>query len=287
MAVYKRGYQRYTGPVTGEWTRLLAFPRFAWRRLLGQRLVIIALMISILPVIVAATFIYLGNHQELWRGLRMGEEARLLDPNGSFFLIFTNAQAALAVMVAALTGPGLIAPDLANGGLPLYFSRPLTRRDYVLARLIVLMGLLSLLTWIPGLLLFLLQSTMAGGDWAVKNWNIGAGIAGGQMIWITFVSLVALAASAWVKWRIIAGALILALFFVTAGAGGVINAVFRERWGMYLNPAINMSNLWREFFGLDLPEGLDAGTSAICLALMAAGFVWALSRKLRPVEVVR
>lgn len=287
MAVYKRGYQRYTGPLTGEWTRLLAYPRFAWQRLLAQRLVIIALMLSVLPILVAATFIYLGSHQELWRGMGMGDAARLLEVNGLFFLVFTNVQAGFAVVVAALTGPGLIAPDLANGGLPLYFSRPLTRRDYVLSRMLVLVGLLSLLTWVPGLLLFVMQTSMAGGEWAVKNWHLGVGMVGGQIIWIVFVSLVALAASAWVKWRIIAGALTLALFFVTAGAGGVINAVFRERWGLYLNPAVNMSNLWREFFGVDLPMGLEVRTSAISLGLMALLFLWALHRKLRPVEVVR
>ena len=287
MAVYKRGYQRYTGPVTGHGTRLLAFPRFAWRRLLGQRLVIVAIMLSILPVLLAALFIYLGNHQELWRGLGMGDAARLLDVNGTFFLLLTNSQATFAVIVAALTGPGLIAPDLANGGLPLYFSRPLTRRDYVIARLIVLVGLLSLLTWVPGLLLYLMQSSMAGWDWAAANWNIAVGLVGGSMVWILFVSLVALASSAWVKWRIIAGALILALFFVTAGAAEMINAVFRERWGSYLNPSMNMSNLWRAWFGLDLPRDLEVLPSAISLAAMSLVFVWALQRKLRPVEVVR
>ena len=287
MAVYKRGYQRYGGPLTGHWTRLLAFPRFAWRRLIGQRLVIIALMVSIIPVLVAATFIYLANHQELWQGLGMTGAAELLDINGSFFLIFTNSQAVIAIIVAALTGPGLIAPDLANGALPLYFSRPLTRLDYVLARLIVLAGLLSLLTWVPGILLFLMQASMAGWGWAATNWNIAAGIVGGGLIWILLVSLVALASSAWVKWRIIAGALILALFFVSSGAGVVINAVFRERWGLYLNPAMNMANLWSSFFGLDPVRGLEAGPSAICLGVLMLALAWALNRKLRPVEVVR
>lgn len=287
MAVYKRGYQRYNGPVTGHWNRLLAFPRFAWRRLIGQRLVIIALMLAVIPVMVAATFIYLANHEELWRGLGMGEAAKLLEINGDFFLIFTNTQAVFVVIVAALTGPGLIAPDLANGGLPLYFSRPLTQRDYVLARLIVLVGLLSLLTWVPGLLLLLLQSSLAGWDWAVTNWRYSIGVVGGQLIWVVFVSLVALAASAWVKWRIIAGALILALFFVTAGAGGVINEVFRERWGLYLSPAVDMSNILRAMFGLEMPRDLQLLPSVICLAVMTVVFAWALHHKLKPVEVVR
>ncbi len=287
MAVYKRGYQRYSGPLTGRWTRLLAFPRFAWRRMMDQRLVLIALMLSMLPVVVAMAMIYVGNRQDLWRGLGMGDAAKMLEINASFFLIWMNAQAAFAVILAALAGPGLVAPDLANGGLSLYFSRPQTPRDYAAARLIVLTGLLSLPTWIPAALLLLLQSSMAGWDWVAANWRLAPAILGGLMLWIFFVSLVALASSAWVKWRIIAGALILALFFVTAGAGQVINAVFRERWGLYLNPAVNMSNLWHAFLGLELPRDLEAWPSAVCLAAMTLVFGWALLRKLRAVEVVK
>ena len=33
MAVYKRGYRRYAGPLTGRWTRFMVLPRYAWRRL--------------------------------------------------------------------------------------------------------------------------------------------------------------------------------------------------------------------------------------------------------------
>lgn len=287
MAVYKRGYGRYSGPLADRWTRLLAFPRFAWRRLFAQRLVTAALMLSVIPPLFAALLIYIANHQELWRGLGLGGGARLLEIDANFFLTFMNTQAVFAVVVAALTGPGLIAPDLANGALALYFSRPLTRSEYVSARMIVIAGLLSLLTWVPGTLLFSMQWSMAGPDWAWANWNIAAGIVGGSALWILFVALVALASSAWVKWRIIAGALVLALFFVSAGAAEIINAVFRERWGSYINPGVNMANLWRASFGLDPAQGMDVEPSALSLAAMAIVFGLALARKLRPVEVVR
>jgi len=29
MAIYKRGYERYQGPLTSHWTRVLVLPRFA------------------------------------------------------------------------------------------------------------------------------------------------------------------------------------------------------------------------------------------------------------------
>ena len=69
-----------------------------------------------------------------------------------------------------------MAPDLTNNALPLYFSRPLSRFDYVLARLLVLVGLLSLVTWVPGLLLFAMQSGMAGWSWFAANWRLGVGL---------------------------------------------------------------------------------------------------------------
>jgi ABC-2 type transport system permease protein len=110
----------------------------------------------------------------------------------------------------------LIAPDLANGALPLYFSRPMSRAEYVLARLLVLVGLLSPITWSPGVLLFLMQSGMAGWTWLTENWDLGLGVFSGFLIWIGFVSLVAMASSAYVKWRIIAGALVLVFFVARA-----------------------------------------------------------------------
>ena len=41
MAVYKRGYQRYQGAISGRWTRFMVLPRYAWRRLYQQRLVLV------------------------------------------------------------------------------------------------------------------------------------------------------------------------------------------------------------------------------------------------------
>ena len=87
-----------------------------------------------------------------------------------------------------------------------------------LALALVLVGLLSAVTWVPGVLLFSMQSGMAGWSWFVANWTMGAAIFLGFLLWVLLVGLVAMASSAYVKWRIIAGALVLGVFFVLAGA---------------------------------------------------------------------
>jgi ABC-2 type transport system permease protein len=175
MAVYKRGYTRYQGALTGRLARLFVLPRFAWRRLLEQRLVVILLVAATFWPLLCAGFIYVSNHSELLLGFD-AEMSALLKIDGSFFVIFMNTQSVFAILLSSFAGPSLIGPDLANGALSLYFSRPMSRLEYVLARLLVLLGVLSVVTWIPGLLLFFMQSAMAGWSWFANNWQLGAGV---------------------------------------------------------------------------------------------------------------
>src|SRR3972149_3328761 len=225
MAVYKRGDQRDRGPLTGRRARFMVLPRNAWRRLYQQRLVLLLTMLGFVWPLLCAGFIYLTNHAELLQGLE--EEFRqFIQVDGRFFAIFMYVQAGFAMFLAALAGPRLISPDLANNSRSLYFSRPLTRWSYGLARLTVLVGMLSVVTWIPGLLLFGLQVGLAGGWWFWANRALGAGVVAGFLLWLLVLSLVAMASSAYVKWRIVAAAGSLAFFVLLGGVAEMIDNVF-------------------------------------------------------------
>jgi len=285
MAVYRRGYRRYQGKLTGPWTQFMVLPRFSWRRLFQQRLVVLLTVIAMIWPLLCACFVYLTNHAELLKGLDR-EFQSFIEVNGKFFLIFMNVQAAFSIFLAALTGPGLVAPDLANNALPLYFSRPLTRSAYALARITVLFGMLSAITWVPGLLLFGMQVGMAGGEWFWANWAIGSGILAGFALWVLLVSVVALAGSAWVKWRVVAGALVLGFFSILAGVSAMINEIFRVTWGHALNPAWAVNRLWCSMLGVEPPAGPGVIPCALVLAAITLLLALVLERKLRPVEVV-
>jgi len=285
MAVYKRGYRRYRGPLTGRWTRFMVLPRYAWRRLYHQRQVLVPTLLALVWPLLCAGFVYLTNHADLLKGLDK-EFLQFIQVNGNFFAIFMYVQAGFAVFLAALAGPGLLAPDLANNALPLYFSRPLTRWSYGLARLTVLVGMLSVVTWIPGLLLFGLQVGLAGGWWFMANWTLGAGVVAGFLLWLLVLSLVAMASSAYVKWRVVAGAVTLAFFFILSGVAEMINNVLRVTWGHVVNPVWAVHQVWCALLGVEPPAGPGAGASAWSLAVMILLLVLVIERKLRPVEVV-
>src|SRR5260370_12769577 len=116
MAVYKRGYQRYNGPRTGQLARLLVLPRFAWQRLLSQRLVVIILVASLFFPLGCAGWVYLANHVQLLA--RFGPAGSFFQIDSGFFLLFTDVQAIFAIVMSAFAVPRLIAPALTNGALP-------------------------------------------------------------------------------------------------------------------------------------------------------------------------
>lgn len=285
MAVYRRGYQRYQGPITSRRARFLVLPRFAWKRLFQQRLIALLMLVALIWPLLCAIFIYISNHAELLKG--MGKQFQnFVEVKGNFFIIFMQVQAYFAILLAALAGPGLIAPDLANNALPLYFSRPLSRAEYALGRLTTLFGMLSLITWVPGLLLFSIQVGMADKSWIGANWRIGLGIIAGFAVWILLVSLVALAGSAYAKLRVVAGGIVLGFFFILDGASAMINAVFRSTWGSLLNPTWTIRRLWYAMFAVDPPAGPGVWACILALAAILILLLLVLERKLRPVEVI-
>jgi ABC-2 type transport system permease protein len=286
MAVHKRGYKRYDGPLTSRWARLLVLPRFAWSELMSDRKVMSIFMIALFWPLACLAFIYLANHRELLFGLD-SDFSEFLQIDGAFFVLFMTLQAIFAVLLATFAGPSLIAPDLSNGALSLYFGRPFSRTDYVVSRMLALAGVLSPVTWIPGVVLFLMQASMAGWSWTAENWTLGFGIFGGFALWVIFVSLVALTSSAYVRWRVVSGGLILGVFFVLAGASEMAGMILAADWPMVFNPTRASIQIWRALLGDEALPGPNAWLCFLTMASMALALLAVLGRKLRPVEVVR
>ena len=285
MAVYKRGYQRYDGAMTGRASRLLVLPGYAWRDLLKKRLMVSLLIISMFWPLGCIVFIYLSNHAELLFNFDRGFK-QFLEIDSSFFLIFMRVQAVFSILIAIFAGPGLIAPDLSNNALQLYFSRPFSRAEYVFSRMTVLLGLLSVVTWIPAILLFSIQSTMADGNWFIQNWNLGLGIFISLLIWIVLVSLVAMAASAYVRRKIMAEAFILGIIFILPVVTNIFNRLFNVEWASLFNPILVMNQIWRWLLGAAPEPGPDVLYCCLAAIVMLVLLLTVLRRKLRPVEVV-
>jgi ABC-2 type transport system permease protein len=284
MAVYKRGYEGYQGRLTPEWSRALVIARHAYRRVFDSRLMIAYLVLASIAPVVYAVLIYLPHNTG---ALRIFNFRNLLSIDAGFFYHFISGQAFLAFLLTTYLGPGLISADLANNALPLYFCRPFSRTEYVLGKMSVLAILLSAITWVPGLLLFAFQSYLEGFAWLRENFYIATAIFVGSWIWILLLSLLALAMSAWVKWKLAAGALIVALVFVAAGFGEAVERTLHTESGGLISILKDMDAVWFSLFRLPNSTGLPFEGAVGALFAVSALCLYLLARKIRACEVER
>jgi ABC-2 type transport system permease protein len=300
MAVYKKTYRPYEGAITAGWSRFLVISRYAFEDLHRSRFLNIFFLATFVYPLVCALIIYVQHNVSVLSLFGAQAARNLISINATFFMALLGWQSMLALFLAAFIGPGLVTPDLANNALVLYLARPFSRTEYVLGKMSVLLILLSLMTWIPGLLLFALQGYLEGWAWATANARFAWAMFWGGWIWILILALLALALSAWVKWKPAAGALMFGVFFVAAGFGAAINQVQRTKWGNLLNINNLIGSVWVNMF--EGPNGTSTGAvffrvsrgeqiplwccwaALIGLCLVC---LYMLARKIRGMEVVR
>jgi ABC-2 type transport system permease protein len=285
MAVYKRSYHGYAGPLMPEWSRFLILSRQAWRSIFSERWMTGFFIVCCFPFLISAAMIYVAHSASVMSIFKL-PSGSLIDINATFFYRVLSSQSGLAFVMAAFVGPGLVSPDLTNNGLVLYLCRPFSRTEYVLGKFVVIAVLLSAITWIPGLLLFTMQAALAGWSWTWSNLYLIGSILIASWILIIALSLLALAMSAWVKWRPVAGALVLGVLFLGSSFGWAINAVMRTQHGLLIGIPIQISRIWQALFSQPTDPG-STGEAWFAITATSALCLYLLSRKLRAYEVVR
>src|SRR5215813_11870405 len=248
MAVYERSYKPFPGALTPEWSRFLIIPRYAYRDVFKSKLFTAFFAICFVPLLVEAILIYL-HHNVNALGIMRLDLQELIPIDATFFQTFVNLQGGFAFFVALLIGPPLVSRDLRNNALPLYLCRPFSRPEYVMGKMSVILILLSAMTWVPQLLLFLFQSYLEGFAWFRTNLWIASAIIIGGVVWVLLLALLSQTVSALVKWRVVASAALLGLFFIPTIFGEFINLVFQTHWGNIISLGALMKNVTAGLFG--------------------------------------
>lgn len=290
MSVYKRTYQPYTGFLLPGWARTLVLSKYGFSEVWSSKITIVLFVVCALPFLGELFSIALANNPLIRAAINARGGFVVIGPEFFFHVLQLHSWFALAL--TAWVAPRLISFDLADNALPILLSHPISRASYVIGKALVLLGLLSTITWIPIALLFGYQSYSSPTPWAGENFFLLYGSLFGTWIWIVFLTLLGLAMSAWVKWRIASTGLIFAAILVPAGFGQIVDAVLRTKWGMLLNLPVMTAVLWRRLLQMDpLPAHLtgEIPISAILISLGIAVLLClaTLDRRIRAREVVR
>jgi ABC-type transport system involved in multi-copper enzyme maturation permease subunit len=289
MSVFEHDYRPYEGRLTPLRSRPLVLARYALHEAWSSKITIGLFVLALLPCLVELVIIYVADNP-VARALIMRGDS-VLTIGESFFLKALETQCWFALVLAAWIAPRLVSFDLGDNALPILLSHPVSRFGYLLGKFLALSLSLSYVTWVPCLLLFVYQCYASPQPWAMGHLSLAAGILAGAAIWIVLLSMVALAVSAWVKWRVIATGAIFAVVFVPAGVGGIASAILRTKWGLLLNLPVVMTEIWMRLLGVP-PFGATRfwlpGSALITVLVIACLLcVAVLNARIRAREVVR
>lgn len=289
MAVYEQTYRRYDGPLLSGFQRFWVIPRYAWKRLAGSKLVVILLVLAAVTTLGAATIIYLPHNLRVIQTMGI-DVAGLIPIDARFFRFWLGIQLLFSFLFVLIAGPRLISMDTSNGALPLYLARPLDRKEYVLGKLSVLAVVISLMTWVPGLLLFALQGALDS-SWIGENLRIAAALFGGSWLWILWVGFVTLGLSALLRWPLAVRGALLVMYFVLFPFGFILAEVMNSQQGHLIHIFGDLAHVLDVLFGVHTLYGgswseVSTAGAVTMLVVTFALALLVLFKKLRAYEVV-
>lgn len=280
MPIYEQTYRKYEARAPLRKVRFWPITREALRLVLAKKAFLFLLIGAWSPVVFWIIRIYIVT--------QFPDIRRALPADARLFGEFLKIQTMFTLFLSIFGGAGLIANDLRTGAILVYLSRPLTRRDYVLGKLGVLLALNASVTLVPALLLYVAALSLAPDQFL--KWEllwIGPAIVLYSLAICLATSLVALAVSSLSRSARVAGlgffGLIIGLDLVRA----VLRGIYRRPETALVSFQGNLHALGNALFGLQdraftLPWAYPAALLVLaCLASLAI-----LRSRVRAVEIV-
>jgi len=278
MPIHDQGYRRYGGhrqPHGKTWwviARAGIMERLRERKFLGL------LLVAWGQFLVRAVLLYIASNYA---------QASFLAPTASTFRDFLAVQAVFVFFITLYVGSGLIANDRRANALQIYLSKPLTRVEYVVGKLTTLVIFLTAVTWLPAILLLLLQMLFAGNLTFIKN-NLflfpAITLYSAVLVLTSAFSMLAL--SSLTKSRRFVAVMYAGLLFFTAAMSQVLRAITGSRAWAIISPGDVLDVFSAVIFRTPGPRSLPFPVAVLFVVLLLAGCVFVLERRVRGVEVV-
>jgi ABC-2 type transport system permease protein len=281
MPIHDQGYRRYGGNKARTGTAWMVIARAGIRTMVSKKAFLGLMLISWFPFFVRAVQFYAASN------LTNIPQASLLAPSADTFRQFLEQQQTFVFFVTVYVGAGLIANDRRANALQIYLSKPLTRAEYVLGKLAILMTFLALVTWLPAIVLLIVQIAFAGNFTFFKNNAfLFPAITLFAFIEVALASSTMLALSSLSKSSRYVAILYAAVIFFTQAVYGVLYAVTRSTSFSWLSFSANLSQIGDVIFRQPQKYDTPWPVALLMIAALVALSGVILERRVRGVEVV-
>ena len=225
--VFDRGYAHYDGPRLGRPQAIRSLIGYSMTRAMGilkswtAKVLPFLLYVAVLIPVIAM----------------IGIDALVPDFEFSSYTTYISWTMVVVGIFVAMTAPEMICVDRRERTLPLYFSRAITRTDYIGAKAVAITLLTTTMTLLPLAILWLGRQLSAGSVWSSIRNNIddlGKIFFLGLLISLTF-GIVALAVSSLTDRKAVAITIIFIGFIVLNAIAAVSMELLEEYdWSRYL-----------------------------------------------------
>lgn len=278
MPIHDQGYRRYRGDRVPNGRTWMVIARTGVRAFFHKRAFLGLLLLSWMPFFARALQIYAVANLP---------QAAFLALTPETFRQFLQQQQIFVFFITVYVGSGLIANDRRANALQIYLSKPLTRSEYVLGKLTVLMTFLLFVTWVPATLLLIVQALFAGSFAFVRdNLYLFPAITLLSFTQVVMVAASMLALSSLSNSSRYVGILYAALIFFSQALFNVMRFVTGGSTLAWMSFEANLDQVGNAIFRLPLAYETPWPVSLLMIVGLVAVSGLILEKRVRGVEIV-
>lgn len=278
MPIHDQGYRRYAGRRGPHGRTWWVIARTGIMSVLRQRRFIALILFAWAPFIFRAVQLYISANVQ---------QASFLAATPDTFREFLDTQAVFVFFVTIFVGAGLIADDRRANALQIYLSKPLGRAEYVAGKLVTLLVFLASVTWLPAILLLLLQIMFAGSTTFVRNnLFLFPAITLFALLQVFTSAFSMLALSSMSKSRRFVGIMYAGIIFFTAAMYHAVRAITGSSAFAFISPGDCLEVLGNAIFRVRGGYDIPVPVALLSILVIIGGSLLILERRVRGVEVV-
>lgn len=282
MPIHDQSYRHWEGELKSHSFRWWVIAYEGLKVILRRKLFIILILTpAIIQFFVFGGGVYVFN--------TFGVGIPNLDPTTpNFFFRFCFQQTFFILLICVFGGSGIIANDLKSNALQLYFSKPLTRLDYIIGKVATILLMLECITAVPCILLFIEHAVLSQDLTFLREnyWLIGSIIAYSLVLNLP-ITFLTLALSSITRSYRYSAIILVGIVLGTTVISGLFKIIFRgSNWTNFLMYWYNVGVIGRGLFGMKDEFSEWQWSLAIMLVLTITCFL-IMFRKIKGVEIVK
>ena len=230
------------------------------------------------PFIVRAVQMYVSSNFS---------QAAFLAPSAETFREFLDQQSFFIFLVTIYVGSGLIANDRRANALQIYLSKPLTRVEYITGKLVTLLAFLTVVTWVPAILLLIIQMMFSGSTTFIRaNLFLFPAITVFSAAQVLLSAFAMLALSSLTKSRRFVAIMFAFIIFFRAAMYQALRSMTTSSAWAFFSPEDVLDVIAAAIFRSPGTTAIPAAAAILVVAVIIGASIWILERRVRAVEIV-